>query len=201
MLNLAMGISERSVATPVSYNGAPDPSESLGRAVANIIRVAEESAETFRQEARAEANEALVQAIQKAERIGHEAADKAVSLLDEAVGKAERLTHEADRHAGELRETTQRQCEGMLEIVLQRDQWLKAQENALSTQLQRAQETVAKLKSLLVCDQEGERLQLPASDERNPETVPSQDHAMPAVAADVTDGAGAAKGSPRIPAE
>jgi vacuolar-type H+-ATPase subunit H len=201
MLNLAMGISERSVATPVSYNGAPDPSESLGRAVANIIRVAEESAETFRQEARAAANEALVQAIQKAERIGHEAADKAVSLLDEAVGKAERLTHEADRHAGELRETTQRQCEGMLEIVLQRDQWLKAQENALSTQLQRAQETVAKLKSLLVSDQEGERLQLTASDERNPETVPSQDHAMPAVAADVTDGAGAAKGSPRIPAE
>jgi cell division septum initiation protein DivIVA len=201
MLNPAMGISERSVATPVTHNGAPDPSESLGRAVANIIRVAKESAETLRQEATAEATETLQQAVEKAERIGRDAADRAASLLDEAAGRAERLTHEADRHTRELHETAQRQCEAMLQVVLQRQQWLKAQEDALSTRLQLAAETLARLRSLLVSDQEGQRLQLVASDDPHPETVPSQDQAMPAGAADVTDREGAAEGSPRIVAE
>jgi vacuolar-type H+-ATPase subunit H len=196
-----MGTSERSVEKTVVSNGAPEASEALGRAVANIIRAAEQSADALTQEARVEANEALERAIEKAERIGREAADKAVSLLDEAVGRAEKLTSETERHTRDLREAARRQCERMLQTVLQRQHWLTAQENELSTRLQQAQETLVKLRSLLVSDQVGDRLKLDAPEKRRPETLHRRDQVTSAVAANVTKGEGAAEGSPRIAAE
>ena len=153
-----------------------EPSESLAREVGAVIRSAQESAERLVNEAQEEATATRQQAFDEAARRRRQAMEEAASILDEATEKVERLTHEAEQHANELRDSTRRKCEGALQSVAQRHEWLKAQEQELATRVQALDETFGKLKSELNMRAAGNgEVALPAATDEQNRNVPIGD--------------------------